>query len=306
MRYAVRRIFAAIPTWIGVITISFFLVHLIPGDPTDLILGDRAGEIERAALREKMSLNLPLGKQYTLYLSQALRLKFGHSLYSSAPVGAQILGHFSATFELAAAAMILALVFGLPLGIFGAAWKFSFIERAQQLIGVALVSMPGVVLGPLLVYIFAIRLEWFPVSERGGLQHLFLPALSLALPLGAVLSQISRIAILEVLNEDFIRTARAKGLRPITVYLRHALRPALSPIVTVIGLQSGAVLTGTVITETIFDWPGIGTLLYSAILNRDYPLVQGLVAFIAGIYILMNLITDLIYAAVNPTVRLET
>ena len=195
------------------------------------------------------------------------------------------------------------MLWGLPLGVWAAVkaggWR-DYVFNALALMGM---SVPGVFLGPFLIYLFAIQLDWFPVSDRGGWAHLILPACSLALPLGSVILRMTRASVLDVLNEDYIRTARSKGLGNTTIYFKHALRNALIPIVTILGLQLSALLTGTVVTETIFDWPGIGSLIFTAIQRRDYPLVQGCVLFVASIYVLVNLLTDMMYGVVNPKVR---
>jgi peptide/nickel transport system permease protein len=211
---------------------------------------------------------------------------------------------FPATIELSAASLFLALLWGLPLGVYSAVKQYSIEDNTAMSFGLIGMSVPGIFLGPALIYFFAMRLDWFPVSERGGLEHLVLPAVSLAIPLGAVILRMTRAAMLEVVREDYIRTARAKGLASGRIYFRHALRNALVPIVTIVGLQLGALLTGTVITETIFDWPGVGLLLYNSIQRRDYPMAQGCVLLVACTYVFVNLLTDLVYGLVNPKVRL--
>lgn len=304
MRYTLRRLALSLPALFGVVTLAFLLIHFIPGDPVDLMLGEQAPLADREALRRELGLHLPIGEQYVRHLASTATFDFGRSLSSRLPVGEEIARHFPATSELALSAMFLALLWGLPFGVLSAVGGrvWSAAGDALSLLGM---SVPAVFLGPALVYLFSIRLDWFPVSERGGLSHLVLPSLSLAIPLGSVLLRMTRAAVREVMHEDFIRTARAKGAGPITVNFRHALRNALVPIVTVVSLQLGALLTGTVITETIFDWPGIGSLLFGAIQRRDYPLVQGCILTVAVIYVLVNLLGDLLYGVVNPRVRLE-
>lgn len=303
MRFLLRRLGLVAPSLIGVITLSFFLIHLIPGDPVDVVLGEQADPRDRANLRRELGLDLPIWQQYENYLLNLAKLDFGRSAHSKRPVFGEIANRFPATAELSIAALTLALLWGLPLGVWSAARLHSWRDRLGSFLGLVGMSVPGVFLGPALVYIFSMRLGLLPVSERGGLDHLILPALSLSLPLGAVILRMTRAAMLEVVNEDYMRTARSKGVSENAVYFHHGLRNALIPIVTVVGLQLGALLTGTVITETIFDWPGLGTLLFTAIQQRDYPTVQGCVLFIACVYVFVNFVTDLAYGVVNPRVR---
>lgn len=241
--------------------------------------------------------------QFVDYVAHVWRLDLGQSLVTRYPVAEEIERHFPATAALSLTSLLLALAWGLPVGVLSAVGHNGWRDRLGGLLALVGMSVPGVFLGPALVYVFALRLEWFPVSDRGGLEHLVLPALSLAIPLGAVIVKMTRAAMLEVLRDDYMRTARAKGVGPLGLYFRHALRNALVPIVTIVGLQLSALLTGTVITETIFDWPGLGMLLLNAIQGRDYPLVQGCVLLIAGVYVVVNFATDLAYGWVNPRVR---
>jgi peptide/nickel transport system permease protein len=268
-------------------------------------LGDQASQQDKDNLRRDLGLDRPLLQQFTRYVTNVTVGDLGMSMTSREPVSKEIAARFPATFELTLAAMAMALLWGLPWGAWAGARPQTSCDRMSLLAGLVAMSLPGIFLGPLLIYVFAIRLDLFPVSERGGLEHLFLPALSLAIPLGAVILRITRASMREVVNDDYIRTARSKGLTEKTIYLHHALRNALMPVVTIVGIQTGAILTGTVITETIFDWPGIGSLLYNAIQRRDYPVIQGCVLLIATIYVLVNLLTDLAYGLVNPKVRLS-
>lgn len=303
--YVIKRILALIPVLIGVGTVSFFLVHFIPGDPVDLILGDQASIEDKANLRSALNLDRPLGEQYVYFWKGLAVGDLGQSLRTRRPVSSLIAERFPATFELAFSAVLMALLIGLPLGTLSGARPYTLVDGAGLLYGILGISLPAIFLAPVLIYVFSMQLDLFPVSERSGLNSLVLPALSLAIPLSAVILRISRASMLEVTGEDFIRTARAKGLSERKVYMVHALRNALIPVITIVGLQLGALLTGTVITETIFDWPGIGTLLLSAIQQRDYPVVQGCVLFIAFIYVAVNFLTDLAYGFANPRIRLE-
>ena len=303
MKFLLRRLALVLPSLFGVITLSFFLIHLVPGDPADFVLGEQADPVDRANLRRELGLDQPLLKQYGNYLLNLAQFDWGRSAFSRLPVFTEITERFPATGELALTALAIALLWGIPAGVWAAARARRWPDHVSGGIGLVGMSVPGVFLGPALVYVFAMKFDLLPVSERGGIDHLILPALSLALPLGAVIVRMTRASMLEVINEDYMRTARSKGLSERAVYFHHGLRNALSPIVTIVGLQLGALLTGTVITETIFDWPGLGTLLYSAIQRRDYPVIQGCVLFVACIYVLVNFLTDLAYGMVNPKVR---
>lgn len=302
LRYLVHRLILTLLSLAGVFVLSFLLIHFVPGDPVDQMLGEQATAQDRQNLRHELGLDRPLLEQFAAYVTgQSLN----RSLVTREPVKSEILRRFPATAELALSSLFLALLWGLPLGLWAAIYANRLPDLLANMLSTLGMSVPGIFLGPALVYIFAIKLDWFPVSERGGLESLILPATSLALPLGSVIARMTRAATVEVLSQDYMRTARAKGAGPYDLYFRHALKNALIPLITIVGLQLGALLTGTVITETIFDWPGIGTLIYTAIQKRDYPLVQGCVLFVAIIYVFVNLATDLCYAVVNPKVRLD-
>lgn len=298
-----QKLILVLPTILGVLTLSFFLIHLIPGDPVDYVLGEQAELGDKQKLRQELGLDQPLNQQFKIYLEKMVRFNWGQSLHSKQPVLTEVIARFQATVELAIAALSLALLWGLPLGVWAATRPYSWRDHLCAGVSLLGMSVPGVFLGPMLVYLFAMQLGWFPVSERAGWEHLLLPALSLAIPLGAVILRMTRAAMLEVISEDYIRTARAKGVTERRIFFVHALRNALMPIITIVGLQLGALMTGTVITETIFDWPGLGTLLFQSIQRRDYPVVQGTILFIACLYVLVNLLTDLCYGLVNPRVR---
>ncbi len=305
MTYLIKRIIATIPVVFGVITLTFMLIHFVPGDPVDIMLGDTAAAIDKDALRRELGLDKPLLTQYKDYLFGVLQLDFGRSLHSKMPVIDEILERLPATAELTIAAMVWALFLGIPFGVLAAIKQYSAIDNSVLVFGLLGMSLPRFWLGPMLILVFSIHLDLLPVSERGGLEHLILPSVSLGMALGAILMRMTRASVLEVIKDDYVRTARAKGLPPYIVYFKHALRNALMPIITIIGLQFGTLLTGAVITETIFDWPGIGTLFLNSIQQRNYPLVQGCVLFISLTYVVVNFFTDLAYALVNPKVRLS-
>lgn len=300
MRTLTRRVFLSLLALFTVLSFSFFLIHLAPGDPTDLILGDQASALDRAKLKKSLGLDQSMWSQYVQFLINLLKGDLSFSLHSGEPVFDKLLLALPATFQLAFVALLLAALWGIPAGIFSA-MKKGILEKTFSFVAVLAMSFPVFFLAPILIWFFALKLSWLPVSERGvGVKYFILPALSLALPLGAVLLKMSRAALLDVLEKDYIRTARAKGLSFFRVGLTHGFKNALVPIVTVLGLQSGALLTGTVIVESIFDWPGLGLLLLEALQRRDYPVFQGAVGLIALIYVLVNLIVDIIYILIHP------
>lgn len=305
IKFVFYKILLLIPVLLGVSTLTFMLIHLVPGDPVELMLGDQASSIDREVLRKTLGLDKPLSQQYFEFLGRVVQGNLGESLTTQQPVLQELALRIPATFELAIVSLILTLAIALPLGIIAAVYKDTSIDRLASLLGLIGMSVPNFWLGPILILIFSIWLGVLPVSDRGGFLHLILPSLSLATSLSAIVLRMTRASMLEVLNEDYIRSARAKGLSPKTVYAKHALRNALMPIITIIGLQLGALLTGTVITETIFDWPGIGTFLFQGIQQRDYPVVQACVIFIASIYVIINALTDIAYAVVNPRIVIK-
>lgn len=289
---------------LGVVTLVFFLIHFIPGDPVELMLGETASRSDLNQLRADLGLDRPLAEQYGRFLLGLARGDLGHSFFYRMPVHRVILEKLPATVELSLAAMALALLIALPLGIAAAVKKESAIDRGAMLGSLLGISIPNFWLGPLLIILFSIRLGWLPVSGREGPASLILPAITLGTALAAILSRMTRSAMLDVLGEDYLKTARAKGLPERAVVLKHALRNALLPVLTIVGLQFGALLSGAVITENVFAWPGIGTLLIQAITARDYPLVQGCVLTISLGYVAVNFMTDLLYSLADPRVKL--
>jgi ABC-type dipeptide/oligopeptide/nickel transport system permease component len=305
LRFIVRRVLLTVPVLLGVATLVFALIHVVPGDPAQAMLGETASDEEVAALRTRLGLDRPLIEQYAAFLGNALRGDLGASLRSNTPVAEEITARLPATLELAAAAMFVAIGFSIPLGIIAAVRRGTCVDHAATTLALTGISIPSFWLGPLLALIFAVELGWLPVSGRGTLAHLVLPAISLGAALAAILARMTRASLLEELREPYVRAARARGASPSRAVLRHAFRNSLIPVVTLIGLQFGAVLTGAVITETIFAWPGIGRLLIQSIGFRDYPIVQGCVLFIAVTYVGMNLVTDLVYGLLDPRIRYE-
>jgi peptide/nickel transport system permease protein len=304
LTYLVRRLLLLFLVLFGVVTLVFFLIHLIPGDPVDIMLGDHALAADKDALRQALGLDRPLVHQYLSYLGDLLSGDLGNSIHSRRPVLAEIGERFPATVELMLGAMLVAVFMALPLGIISALKPYGWLDGASMLISFLGISIPNFWLGPLLIILFSIQLGWLPVNERGGIEHLILPAITLGTAMAAMLSRMIRASLLEVLDEEYITSARAKGLPERLVIFKHALRNALIPVITIIGLQVGVLLSGAIITEAIFDWPGLGSLLLEGIYSRNYPLVQGCILVIATVYVLVNLVTDIAYAWADPRVRL--
>jgi ABC-type dipeptide/oligopeptide/nickel transport system permease component len=305
LRYLVRRLILTIPVLLGVATLVFALIHFIPGDPAQAILGEGASQEDIAQLRARLGLDRPLIVQYGAFLKGVVRGDLGESLRNGQPVAAQILQRMPATAELAFAAMAVAIVIALPLGIVAAVWRGTAIDYGATTLSLLGISIPNFWLGPLLAIVFAVQLGWLPVGGRGTLAHLVLPAITLGAALAAILARMTRASLLEELHEPYVLAARAKGVSRARAVLHHAFRNSLIPIVTILGLQFGVVLTGAVITETIFAWPGIGRLLIQSIGFRDYPTVQGCVLLIAVTYVGVNLLTDLTYGFLDPRIRVE-
>ena len=301
-RYLLHRLLLFAPTLIGVLTLVFFMIHLVPGDPVEVMLGETASAADKEALRRELGLNEPLGVQYARFLRGLVTGDLGRSLYQEAKVADLILARFPATLELTLAAIATALLIAFPLGMIAAVKRNSWVDRLSLLFSLLGLSMPNFWLGPLLMILFSIELGWLPVSGRGGLSHLILPALTLGTAMAAILTRMIRSSLLEVIHEDYIQAARAKGLSERQVWVKHALSNSLLPVITIVGLQFGALLAGAIITETIFSWPGIGRLTIQAIQTRDYPLVQGCILVIATSYLIVNLMTDLFYRLADPRI----
>ena len=287
----------------GVLLLTFLLIHLVPGDPVEVMLGDSASTADRAQLREELGLNKPLISQFGSYLSKLAHGDLGQSIHSKKPIIELLKERYPATLKLAFFALLIGLAIGIPLGIFAALKAGHWQDFVVTLVSVRFSAMPAFWLGPMLMLLFAVWLGWLPVSGMDEPISIVLPALTLGFGLSAILTRMTRTSLLEVLHDDFIRTAHAKGLSESTVIIRHALRAALLPIITIVGLQMGSLLAGTVITETIFSWDGIGRLLVESIEKRDYPVTQACVLVVALSYVLVNLATDVIYKLADPRVR---
>jgi len=305
LTYCIKRIIAVIPVMVGVVVAVSLMTHWVPGDPVDAILGDYASLEDKERLRQALGLDLAFWEQLQRYFGGLLQGQLGDSLIYNKPVALMIGERLTPTVELAVAAMVVSFCLSLPLGIMAAVRQNTWVDYSAMGFAVIGVAIPHFWLGPLLVLLFSLELDWLPVSERSGISSYILPALTMGIALAAALSRMTRNTMLDVLKEDFIRTARAKGCPDVMVIGVHALRNAALPLVTVIGLQFGAILTGAVITEKVFDWPGVGSLLLEGIHTRDYPVVQGCVLLFSCTYLIVNLLTDLLYAVVDPRIRID-
>ena len=305
LTYLLRRILIAVPTLLGVVLLVFLMVRLAPGDPAILLAGEFATPETLEAIRTRYGLDRPLPEQFALYLGALLQGDLGESARSRRPVLEELKTYFPNTVVLATAAILVALATGIPLGILAALRQGSWLDLGVMVLALLGVSMPVFWFGLLAILIFSVELGWFPVAGKGTLAHLVLPAVTLGINATALLARMTRGTLVEVLSQDYIRTARAKGLAERVVIFKHALRNALIPVVTVAGLEFGSLLAGAVITETIFAWPGLGQLLVGYILSRDYPVVQGAVLLVAFTFTLVNLMVDLLYAWIDPRVRYD-
>lgn len=301
----IKRLWGVLPVVFGVLLLTFLLLHLVPGDPVDVMLGESAALADRAQLRAELGLDQSLPVQFVQYLKHLAHGDFGRSIHSGQAVSSLLAERLPATLKLAMLALLIALLVGLPLGIIAALRARHWPDTLATLFSLSLSAMPHFWLGPLLMLLFGLWLGWLPISGMTPASAIILPALTLGFGLSAILTRMTRASLLEVLSEDFVRTARAKGLSESHVILRHALRAALLPVVTVVGLQMGSLLAGTVITETVFGWDGLGRLLVESIEKRDYPVTQACVLVIALTYVLVNLCTDIAYQRLDPRVRLS-
>jgi peptide/nickel transport system permease protein len=333
LSYIIRRVLSLIPTLLGVSIIVFLFLRMIPGDPALALAGEHATDANLERIREEFGLNKPLHEQYLTYMGKVLRGDLGRSVLSRRPISEELKTRFPATIELSICALIVALVVGLPAGIISATKRNSIFDNIAMVGSLLGISMPIFWLGLMLNWFFAVQLGWLPSVTRldsgielqritnllvvdsiltgnaeallNAIQHLILPAVALGTIPMAIIARMTRSAMLEVLEQDYVRTARAKGLIERVVIVRHALRNALLPVITIVGLQVGVLLSGAVLTETIFAWPGIGRWLYLSILSRDYPIVQGMALFITILFLIVNLLVDISYAMVDPRIRYQ-
>lgn len=306
IQYALKRLTNLIPVCFCVVTIVSLMIHIVPGDPVDLILGDFASPDEKELLREQLGLNLPLITQLQQYFWSLSQGDLGTSLVYQEPVWTLISQRFAPTAELACLALLVAMLLSIPTGIYCAVNHGKASDHLAMTASLMGAAIPNFWLGPMLILIFSIHLELLPVSERSGFDSYILPAITLGTALAGILSRITRNAMVEVIGEEYIRTAKAKGAKRVYVIWKHALKNAALPVITILGLQFGVLLTGAVVTETIFDWPGLGSLILEALNQRDYPLVQGCVLVFSMTYLFVNLVTDLLYALTDPRIKLES
>jgi ABC-type dipeptide/oligopeptide/nickel transport system permease component len=303
LRSLLTRVLYTIPVIWLVVTMVFLLIHLVPGDPIQQMLGEGATSSDLAVLRHQYGLDAPLGQQYLHYWRGVLHGDLGRSLRMNDSVTHLIAARYPYTLQLTVSALLLALLLAIPAGVLAALHRGEWRDHTLGVVSLLGLSFPGFAMGPILILLVSIKLGWLPVSGSGSFAHLILPAFTMGASLAAILTRMVRTAMLEELGQDYIRTARAKGLPERTVVYKHALRNAMIPVLTLVGLQFGALLAGAIVTETIFSWPGLGRLTVSAISNRDYALVQGCILAIGLTYVLVNLLTDALYVVANPRIR---
>lgn len=303
--YLTKRLLLAIPVLLGVSIIVFTMIRLIPGDPAQLMAGQAATEEIIREIRETLGLDRSVVVQYAIFLRNAVGGDLGHSLFNRAPVTEELALRFPRTVRLGLASMLVAAAIGIPAGIVSATRHLTWVDSLVMVVALAGVSIPVFWLGLNLMLIFAVRLQWLPAIGHETWAHLILPSITLGAASAAIIARMTRSAMLEVLRQDYVRTARAKGVAEPMVIGRHALRNALIPVVTVVGLQLGTLLGGAVLTETVFAWPGVGRLLVDAVLARDYPIIQGAVLLIATTFVLLNVLVDMLYAVLDPRIRYE-
>lgn len=303
VRFLVRRLVLTVPVLVGVATLVFGLIHLVPGDPAAAMLGESASPADLAGLRATLGLDRPLLDQYRHYMAGLIVGDLGTSFRYNTPVAGEIAQRMGATAQLALVAMAVAVLIAIPLGVVAALHRGRPLDHAAMAVSLAGVAMPNFWLGPVLALVFSIGLGWLPVSGTGTWRHMVLPAVTLGASLAAITARMTRAALIQELAELYVLAARARGLSATRAVVHHALRNSLIPVVTILGLQLGSVLTGAIITETIFSWPGVGRLLIQAINFRDYPLVQGCILLIAVTYVAMNIVVDGLYAWLDPRIR---
>jgi ABC-type dipeptide/oligopeptide/nickel transport system permease component len=308
--FLLRRLLSAIPTLIGVLTLVFLFVRLVPGDPAQAILGEYATPANVEAMRESLGLNAPLHEQYLSFMGKAVQLDFGRSFQTRQAVSQRIMDALPHTLNLGLAALAVALLIGIPAGIIAALRRNTAVDYSVTIAALLGISMPNFWFGMLLIILFSVTLQWFPITGAGvagnplqALYYLILPSMALGASEGGVIMRMTRSTMLETLDQDYVRTARAKGLPNLRVVLRHALRNSLIPVVTIIGLNLGRLIGGTVIIESLFVRPGIGRVMVDAMVARDYPQVQGTVAFFAVLIVVINLLVDLSYGILDPRIK---
>ena len=305
LSYLIKRIFSTIPVLIGISLLLFFMLRMLPGDPAQVLAGQMATPEEIENIRHQLGLDRPIYEQYAAYLSRLTRLDLGRSARTQNPVLDEIWARLPNTLLLAVVAIALACIFGIPAGIISAVRPYSWIDYLVTTSALFGMSMPVFWLGLMLVVVFSIILKWLPAGGTGSWQHVVLPSITLAAFVVAFIARMTRSTMIETLSQDFTTTARSKGLQERVVVIKHALKNAMIPIITVVGLQFGLLLGGAVLTETVFAWPGLGRLIVDSILARDYPVIQGAILIFGLLYIMVNLVVDMIYALVDPRIRYD-
>lgn len=303
LNYLIKRLLGMVPTLLIVAILVFLFVHLLPGDPARLLAGPNADATVVAMVRHQLGLDLPLAQQFWHYLTQLLHGDLGQSMTSQRPVTSEIASRFLPTLLLTLTSMLWSCLFGLLIGISSAVWRNRWPDKLGMILAVSGISFPAFALGLLLMEIFSVQLGWLPTIGADGWRNYILPSLTLGASVAAVMARFTRAAFIEVLGEDYMRTARAKGLSEQVVLFKHGLRNALIPVITMMGLQFGLLLGGAIVVEVVFNWPGLGRLLIDSVSNRDYPVIQALVLLFSCEFILINLVVDVLYAAINPTIR---
>lgn len=305
LAFLIRRLLYLIPVAFAVVTLVSLIIHAIPGDPVDIMAGPYATQEDRNVLKEKLGLDKPLFVQLTRYYGQVITFDLGRSLLMQKSVSKLLKERLSATIELATLSLAVALIISLPLGTLSALKSGKTLDTVAMAFSLLGVCIPTFCMGPLLVLFFSIKLGWLPVSERSGWESYVLPSLTLGIAMAAILSRMTRTSVLSTIREDFVRTARAKGASEWAVVCKHVMRNSLLPLITIISMQFGALMTGAIITERVFDWPGLGTLMLDAIASRDYPVVQGCVLLFSASYLIVNLAADIASAAADPRIKIE-
>ncbi|WP_159566754.1 glutathione ABC transporter permease GsiC [Budvicia diplopodorum] len=303
LSYFIKRLFGLIPTLLIVMVLVFLFVHMLPGDPARLAAGPEADETVVNMIRKDLGLDKPLPQQFVHFFSNVIQGDFGTSMRTKRPVSEEIAVRFMPTFWLTVTSMTWAVLFGMGIGIVSAVWRNRWPDRAGMTLAVSGISFPSFALGMLLMQVFSVNLGWLPTIGADSWQHYILPSITLGAAVAAVMARFTRASFVEVLQEDFIRTARAKGLRERVVVIKHGLRNAMIPVVTMMGLQFGFLLGGSIVVEKVFNWPGLGRLLVDSVEARDYPVIQAEVLLFSLEFILINLIVDMLYAAINPTIK---
>ncbi|MDQ2140339.1 glutathione ABC transporter permease GsiC [Alcaligenaceae bacterium A4P071] len=303
LTYIVKRLLGMIPTLLLVAVVVFLFVHMLPGDPARLAAGPEADQATVELVRKDLGLDLPMHQQFVRYFSHMLQGDLGTSLRTKRPVSTEIADRFLPTLYLTFASMIWSVMFGMIIGIVSAVWRNKWPDRLGMTLAVSGISFPAFALGMMLMQVFSVNLGWLPTVGASTWKHYILPSITLGAAVAAVMARFTRASFVEVIQEDFVRTARAKGLSERTVIIKHALRNAMIPVVTMMGLQFGFLLGGSIVVETVFNWPGLGRLLVDAVTQRDYPVIQGLVLLFSFEFILINLIVDVLYGAINPSIR---